>query len=115
MELPPRLSPNAMKKFLLIWAALCAWSVAVAASVEKIKNERVVAREVSLKAGESEVLSSGRPFVVVFLSDAKVETSVDWKPMTLTAKRGEVVYRETKNATLRAMDVGNSTEMALPS
>ena len=91
-----------MKIPLLICATLAAWTVAVAAPVEKIKNDRVVAREETLRPGETESAGSGLASAVVFLSDGNIDLSVERKVAARAVKRGEVIFLEANGAKLSA-------------
>ena len=91
-----------MKITLLICASLVSWAVAGAASVEKIRNERVVAQEETLRPGEMESAGGGFASAVVFLDDGFIVTNVAGKTATRTVKRGEMIFREAKGGTLSA-------------
>ena len=90
-----------MKLSLLICAALISWTAA-AAPVEKVKNERVAAREETLRPGEPASMGSGLSCAIVFLSDGSIETNVAGQATTRAVKRGEVVFCEAKHGALRA-------------
>lgn len=91
-----------MKIPLLICASLVSWTVAAAAPVEKIKNERVVAHEVTLQPGESETAGGGFASAVVFLGDGNIELSVERKVAARAVKRGEVIFLEANGTKLSA-------------
>ncbi len=67
-----------------------------AAPVEKIRNERVIAHEQTLRAGETETAGEGLPSVTVFLSDGSLElvsNGTSARAATRAVKRGDVIYR----------------------
>ena len=91
-----------MKKILLVCASLVSWTVATAAPIEKIKNERVVAHEETLRLGDADSVGSGQPCAFVFLSDGTIATNVAGKATTQAVKRGDVIFREAKHGAVRA-------------
>ena len=91
-----------MKIFLLICSLLVAGTVATAASVEKIKNDRVVAQEISLQAGETEPAGGGGPSLTVFLTDAYLLKVTADKSVTSRVARGGTFFREATGPKITA-------------
>lgn len=91
-----------MKIPLLIGVALLSCTAAIAAPVEKIKNENAIAQEETLRPGEKESAGGGFSSAIVFLSDGSVEATAAGKATTRAVKRGDVIFREAKEGVLRA-------------
>jgi hypothetical protein len=91
-----------MKKNLLLCVALCAWSVATAAPVEKIRNERVIAQEITLQPGEMEPAGGGWPSVTVYLTDGHVVTAPSKNAAPAHVIPGVTYYREAKAERIKA-------------
>ena len=91
-----------MKTPFVVFAALCAWSVVSASSVEKIKNERVIAHEITLQPGEVEPAGGGRPSVTVYLTDGVVVTAPSKSSSTAKVIPGVTYYREAKGESIKA-------------
>ena len=61
----------------------------------RLENDQVRVLEYRLKPGEKEVMHSHPPYIVHFLSDAKVRATVrDGAATETTVKKGEIVWRQ---------------------
>jgi hypothetical protein len=90
-----------MKAILLLFLAGAAFAAA-ATSTTVLQNERVIGHEVALRAGETEPAAAPRPTVTVFLADGTGERmGRDGKIESVTAKRGEVMYRAAHEGMIR--------------
>ncbi len=88
-----------------VLAALLVFSAfSPAAEVEKVRNDKVVAWEDTLKAGEKIGRSSGKPALLLYLGDGKLEVTPSGGTRTVVeAKPGQVKFEprgigEIKNA-----------------
>ncbi|HEY4379505.1 MAG TPA: hypothetical protein VGN01_04110 [Acidobacteriaceae bacterium] len=74
---------------------------AVASSVERVRNEKVVVTEDTLAPGESEALPVARPSVVVYMSGGNVVTTMSGRPHAEKVKEGETVFQAAGKGALK--------------
>jgi quercetin dioxygenase-like cupin family protein len=75
-------------------------SLAVAAPVEKLRNEKVVSLAYALKPGESAPLS-GRPSVTVYFDNGMVEITAPGQAASRSVKRGDSIFRSAGAGEIR--------------
>jgi quercetin dioxygenase-like cupin family protein len=99
---------NIRNSFCLFAAVLLSLaSMAAAAPIEKLRNEKVMVVELTLAPGETVSKSADRLGVLVYLDDGEIEaTSAIGKPGTEIVKRGQAVFRPPQSATVK--NVGSS-------
>jgi hypothetical protein len=88
-----------MRTLISVMAAVCmiAAPVAFAASVEKVRNDKVVVTEETLGPGESDATPDKLPSVVVYMSAGKVED----RGHTQTVKEGQTMFEVAQKGTLK--------------
>jgi hypothetical protein len=92
----------------IISLSLIVVPAAVAGSVEKIRNQKVVATEETLAPGETASLPNPIPSIIVYMSGGSVEIiPAHGKPHSELVKRGETVFLSAGEGTIK--NQGSST------
>jgi quercetin dioxygenase-like cupin family protein len=69
---------------------------------ERVRNEKVIVMEGSIKPGETEALHSHPASLAVYLQGGALEVTPDGgQPQTVAPKRGDVVFREAQRHTVK--------------
>ncbi len=91
-----------MKRLLLIYFSLLSFSAATT-RITMVRNAKVIAYEEIVHPAEMESGSEGFPSLTVFLDDAEmVRTPAAGKPVAMTVKRGDVLYRGPRDGKICA-------------
>jgi|SRR5450631_4340092 hypothetical protein len=92
----------------IIGLSLILVPAALAGSVEKINNQKVLVTEETLAPGETASLPDTIPSMIVYMSGGSAEIiPVRGKPHSETAKRGETVFHSAGEGTIK--NQGSST------
>ena len=94
-----------LRRTLLVWIALsliAGPACLAASSVEKIRNQKVTASEVTLAPGETASFPDSRPGMLVFLSGSKAEM-IPGHGMARkeSVKRGDTVFQSAADKSIR--------------
>ena len=91
-----------MNRFFASYLLLLSWAAA-AVPAPAIQNDRVIACEETVSPAAVESPGEGLPNATVFLNDAVVSRTPDGgKPVTLTVRRGDVIFRGPKDGRIEA-------------